>query len=187
MSDPLLDRLTTIPPYRSGAVISDCGKYRYLLWRAWDPHKPTVAFIGFNPSTADATMDDPTIRKCIGFADRLGFGALEMLNLFAYRSPDPAALWWNVPHVKEPIGSHNDAALEYALIRCRTAVAAWGAISVPTRARRILRERIDLVHRLASNHGHSTLACLGRTKAGHPRHPLYVPYTTELEPWRPNA
>jgi hypothetical protein len=72
-----------------GAEFSDCGTYRYALWRTWNALQPGVLFVGLNPSTADATTDDPTIRRCIGFAKRWGYGGITMANVFAYRATDP--------------------------------------------------------------------------------------------------
>lgn len=75
-----------------GAVISDDGRYRYRLWRTWAPELPRMAWIMLNPSTADAEVDDPTIRRCVGFAKREGCGGIEVVNLYAYRSTDPSVL-----------------------------------------------------------------------------------------------
>lgn len=85
---------------RSSAVISECGSYRYRLERVWEAEKDRVAFIMLNPSTADASKDDPTIRRCIGFAKAWGFGGLIVGNLFALRSTDPKALYGH----KDPVG-----------------------------------------------------------------------------------
>ena len=84
-----------------GAIISDCQKYRYALWRNWDLSKDKVMFIGLNPSTADHIEDDPTIRRCIGFAKSWGYGGLYMMNLFSYRTSNPSKL----KNVKDPIGN----------------------------------------------------------------------------------
>src|SRR5882724_4976365 len=75
----------------NGAVLSDCERYRYALWRRW-AERPAVLFVGLNPSTADALQDDPTIRRCIRFAKAWGYGALYMGNLFAFRATDPRAM-----------------------------------------------------------------------------------------------
>ena len=76
-----------------GAVVSDDGLYRYILTRTWDRSLPALVFCMLNPSTADATVDDPTIRKCIGFAQRLGYGGIIVVNLFAYRATKPRELY----------------------------------------------------------------------------------------------
>jgi hypothetical protein len=142
------------------AVLSPCGKYRYRLDRKWGDG-PTCGFIMLNPSTADAEVDDPTIRRCIGFAKREGCGRLIVVNLYAYRSTQPAAL----AIVPDPHGGPEaDAARHQAITEVDgPLVAAWGAwnaIASPAAA-------------IAIRYG-DRLLCLGRTKEGHPRHPLYV-------------
>ena len=90
---------------KSGAVFSDCRKYRYALWRMWDENKPLVMIIGLNPSTADETGNDPTITRCISFARSWGYGAVCVTNLFGFRATAPSQL--KVYH--DPIGKENDA------------------------------------------------------------------------------
>lgn len=141
-----------------GATFSRCGRYRYTLRRAWGDG-PLVAFVGLNPSTADATVDDPTIRRCVGFAQAWGYGALVMLNLFALRSTDPDALL----AAEDPVGVGNDEVLAAVCEQASLVVEAWGA-------HRIAPERAHAVKDLL---GPNT-AVLGRTKDGHPRHPLYM-------------
>jgi len=87
----------------SGATFSTDRVYRYALWRVWDAALPSFVVIGLNPSTADETENDPTIRRCIGFAKREGCGGLVMLNLFAVRATDPRVM---MAH-PEPIGPDN--------------------------------------------------------------------------------
>lgn len=88
---------------QSGAVIT--GDYRYLLWREWNSNDKTVSFIMLNPSRADGSVNDPTITRCINFAKAWGYGRLEVVNLFAYRTPKPSLL----KQAPEPIGRDNDA------------------------------------------------------------------------------
>ena len=90
-----------------GAELSGCGRYRYKLWRIWDPDLPPILFVMLNPSTADANSDDRTIRRCVAFAKRDGFGGLLVGNLFAYRTPYPRVL----RKAEEPVGDGNDVAL----------------------------------------------------------------------------
>ena len=90
-----------------GAELSGCGRYRYKLWRIWDPDLPPILFVMLNPSTADANSDDRTIRRCVAFAKRDGFGRLLVGNLFAYRTPYPRVL----RKAEEPVGDGNDVAL----------------------------------------------------------------------------
>ncbi len=161
---------------RSDAVLSDDGQYRYLLTRTWQPDVVKATFVMLNPSTADASVDDPTIRRCIGFARSWGMGGIAVLNLYALRSTDPEALWSH----PDPVGPENDEWL-------RTAgedspwhgkgplIAAWGAHARPDRVARFL----ELVER--------PVEALHVTKAGAPGHPLYLPATSELKPWPAGA
>ena len=98
---------------RKQAVLSDCGTYRYRLWRKWGCGSPLL-FVMLNPSTADAEVDDATIRRCLGFADAHGFGELEVVNLYAYRATDPADL----KRAGYPVGPDNDAHIEDAMHAC---------------------------------------------------------------------
>jgi hypothetical protein len=151
----------------SGAVFSKCRTWRYVLWRRWKEGTPAV-FIGLNPSTADETEDDPTIRRCIGFAKDWGYSALYMLNLFGVRATNPKGI-----HVFDPIGPQNDAIL---LDFCRTAgirVAAWGIHGTYLGR--------DQTVTAALTRAGITLSCLGRTRGGQPRHPLYLPKNTIIE------
>lgn len=155
----------TAPPARSAAVISTCKRYRYRLSRHWDAALPLCAFVMLNPSTADGTRDDPTIRRCVGFARAWGCGGLVVVNLFAFRSPRPSDL----AIVPDPVGPENDT---HVLDVCQDAaivVAAWGAEPVA-------RDRAEHVVQLLAG---VRLECLGKTKGGFPRHPLYVPTTAE--------
>jgi hypothetical protein len=168
-----LNALDWDPPLaRSGATISADGKYRYRLWRSWANGKSLV-FVMLNPSTADAREDDPTIRKCLGFAKRLGYGRLEVVNLFAWRATDPREL----SKVAEPIGLEND---QMILERCSAAdlvIAAWGATKG---VNRLVERRIREVSSLFRSAGVAP-SCLGRSKDGQPRHPLMLAYDTPLE------
>ena len=91
-----------------GAILSTDRKYRYVLTRIWDETKPTVVFIGLNPSIADEEKDDQTIRKCIGYSKRWGNGKLIMVNLFAFRSTGPSLL----KRVEDPVGPENDSYIQ---------------------------------------------------------------------------
>lgn len=157
---------------RSGAVISQCGRYRYRLWREWSDG-PTVVFCGVNPSTADATQDDATIRKCVGFATRWGFGSLEMVNLFAWRDTDQRAL----AKVSAPIGIETDCHILQAYNRAERIVFAWGA-GKTVAVRKLIDERaLDPLF----SRGRRNSGSLGRTLDGHPRHPLMLAYATPFE------
>src|SRR5690242_6108456 len=104
-------------------IFSDCRAYRYTLWREWDIFdKNYVMFVGLNPSTADERVDDPTIRRCIDFAKRWGYGALCMTNLFAYRATDPRVM----KAFPYPVGPENDKWLVRCAREAGVVVAAWG-------------------------------------------------------------
>lgn len=152
------------------------GAYRYQLTRHWalsdNPSMLTVVML--NPSTADATLDDPTIRRCIGLAKAAGAEGLRVVNLFAFRSADPGAL----VEAGDPVGPMND---EYILAAARESVrmvAAWSAHPFAAR-------RANVVYEMLRTAGIS-LECWGTTKGGHPRHPLYVRNSTQLQPWLPS-
>lgn len=152
------------------ACFSACGRYRWSLSRAWDAdlRKPWIAFIMLNPSTADAEQDDPTIRRCVAFAKAWGFAGLSVRNLFAYRATQPVELL----EADDPVGSENDAAIT-GLIGVRSPiVAAWGTGGG-------LRNRQQRVIDMFTSRG-VALKCLGKTKDGFPRHPLYVPADAQL-------
>lgn len=141
-----------------GAYISACGRYRYSLWRQWAPG-PQVAIVGLNPSTADATLDDPTIRRCIGFARSWGYCGIIMLNLFAWRATQPR----DMMAAEDPIGPDNDRVLCEAHRRAALTVAAWGAHGTYGGRHNAVREMLPKLHYLRL------------TKDGHPSHPLYLP------------
>lgn len=152
----------------AGAVFDPSGCYRYRLWRVWDPTHPRVTFILLNPSTADADRDDPTLRRCVGFARAWGYGGLEVVNVFAWRATDPAAL----RRCPDPVGPDNDAAVLAAVQGVALVVAAWGNGGCHQgRAAAVLRLLDGL-----------PLTCLGLTRAAQPRHPLYTPAATLPRP-----
>lgn len=155
------------------ALISPCGQYRYWLNRGPDNMfmvRPPALFVMLNPSTADATQDDPTIRRCRGFAESWGHTGFTVVNLYAYRATKPADLWAAV----DPIGPDNDDHLYRLTKLYRHAVCAWGANAKP--------ERVQQFIEIARKAG-ARLWCLGTTKDGAPRHPLYIKATQPLIPW----
>ncbi len=105
----------------SQAKFSECRTFRYGLYRTWEMEKKPLIVIGLNPSTADETKDDPTIRRCMRYAKDWGLGGLVMLNIFAYRSTDPKGL----RQVEDPIGPDNDWYLTQT--RGGIMLCAWGA------------------------------------------------------------
>lgn len=150
-------------PVIKRAIISPCGRYRYILERVWEEALPPLAMIGLNPSVADALIDDRTVGRACGFARREGAGGLLLGNLYAYRSTDPDALWT----VDDPIGPENDAWLAQIAARSfpHPIVCAWGVNAHDERSASVMRW-------LASSG--ARLVCLGKTAKGRPRHPLYV-------------
>lgn len=154
------------------AELSDDGLYRYVLGRRWDENLPECVFIMLNPSTADATVDDPTIRRCINFAKSLGCGSLLVGNLYAFRATDPRDLF----KAAEPTGGlRNDEALTELLGR-GDVIAGWGAHGKPERVAEVLRFP-----------GAERISALALTKAGAPRHPLYVRGSATPATWRMTA
>lgn len=152
---------------KTSAEFSPCERYRYSLTRRWDNRLPGVCFVMLNPSTATAEKDDPTIRRCVGFAKHWGYGGVAIVNLFALRSTDPAQLYV----ADDPIGPKNDEAiLEWT--GCRDVVCAWGAHGAHLgRGAAVL----SLIHR----HTAGTVMCLGVTQDGQPKHPLYIAKSQE--------
>ncbi|GAB4384229.1 MAG: DUF1643 domain-containing protein [Phycisphaerales bacterium] len=143
--------------------------YRYTLHRRWSPGPRRACFCLLNPSTADAHRNDPTVRRCIGFAQDWGFDALEVVNIFALRSTDPAALI----RCDDPVGPGNDRAIVRAARRAEICVLGWGAHGqLLDRGRRVL----ELLRPYAEP------LCLGLTAAGQPRHPLYLPRSARPRP-----
>lgn len=150
------------------AVFSPCRTHRYSLSRAWNLKLPSVMFVGLNPSTADEQEDDPTVRRCVGFARQWNFGGLVLVNLFAYRSTDPAGLLG----ADDPIGPGNDKHIVACARGAERVVLAWGT-------KGILFDRDQRVLSLLPG-----AHCLGVTKDGHPKHPLYLAGNTGVRPFR---
>lgn len=166
----------------NGAILDDDREYRYRLWRTITPaeqatltgdgDRSTVAFVLLNPSTADETDDDRTLRRCTGYAERWGYDRLELVNLFAYRTKEPSEL----ETVDDPFGPKNWLHIGDVCRDADRVVVGWGA------------------HDIASTLGLNSIArclratrgrlyALGTTKDGHPRHPLYLPNDAEPERW----
>lgn len=155
-------------------MLSACRKYRYRLTRAFGSlleGQKRILWVMLNPSTADHETDDATIRRCIGFSKKLGGSSLVVVNLFGYRATDPDELL----KVEDPVGPENVRVILDAANGCDTVIAAWGAL--PNKLWAKARTSIEIVKSF------DVLRCLGKTKAGAPRHPLYLPAKQELEPW----
>lgn len=155
---------------RGSATLSACGRYRYDLARDWGPvvAPRRACFVMLNPSTADATRDDATLRRCVGFARAWGLGGVSVVNLFALRATDPADLLRD----PEPVGPLNDAAVLAHAAAAEVVVCAWGA-----KGGHLGRDRVVLNLLRKS----CRPQCLRLTGGGHPEHPLYLP--AGLEPF----
>jgi hypothetical protein len=145
----------------AGAVFSPCRRWRYLLWRRWDAAKPVANFLMLNPSTADEVKLDPTCARARDYAERWGYGALIVTNVFGWRSTDPAKM----KAAKDPVGPGNDAAIVKAADESSITVCAWGNhglfLERSTKVKSLLKDRQLFVLRLNGN--------------GEPAHPLYLP------------
>ena len=148
----------------SGALFSDDRIYRYLLWRTWQQSGPLLLFVGLNPSTADENINDPTIRRCIGFAREHSARGVLVSNLFAFRATKPRDLF----AAPEPVGPDTDEWLGAAHRLATHTVACWG---VHGKFRGRSNDAIAMLDQLL---------CLGTTKAGEPRHPLYLKGDTRM-------
>jgi hypothetical protein len=167
---------TVIPSGPGGAVLSEVAgppfwgqraTRRFLLWRIWKRHADRMLFVCFNPSTADALTDDPTVRRLVGFAQREGCGGFELVNLISQRATDPSDVR------AEPEPDLADAYIRDALTRCARVVAAWGRPSIKRDVTPLAIEREAFVIVAAEDAGRE-LVCLGFTAEGLPRHPLFV-------------
>lgn len=164
------------------AVISNCGTYRYRLDRdvsplAFDIGAPHVAWIMVNPSTADATQDDATIRKVRGFTERMNGTGFTVGNLFSYRATDVRELK-TAPY---PTGPDDDFWLNQIISMSDKVMVAWGPMA---KLPKHLRNRFEKVVKIAKHEGQK-LYCLGTAKDGHPLHPLMQPYSAEIREWSP--
>jgi hypothetical protein len=160
----------------SGAILSDCGTYRYLLTRSafkWQRAVKPCLFVMLNPSTADASQDDPTIRRCMSFAVRENCSSLTVVNLFAYRATDPKQL----ALCKDPVGPDNEMHCTNQLEQHKRGliIAAWGAHK--------LKEEFPFVEWFKCALANAGVVCLGENKDGSPKHPLYVAKSAPLVEW----
>ena len=143
---------------KTDAVLSEDRKYRYVLSRIWDESKSMVMIIGLNPSTADETIDDPTIVRCIDFAKNWGYGGIYMLNLFAFRATLPKDMF----SVENPIGDENDKFIEKYSKLSDKVICAWGNNgNFKNRSKEVL---LNIENKFY----------LKLNKTGEPAHPLYL-------------
>lgn len=166
--DDFFSRTIRMAPMLRSATFSACRTFRYSLSRVWNPRLSSVMFVGLNPSTADENEDDPTVRRCIGFARKWNCGGLILVNLFAYRCTDPAGLL----QADDPIGPANDRVILESASAVGRIVLAWGT------GGGLLDRNQHVLSLLPGAH------CLGVTKDGHPKHPLYLAGSTRVRPFR---
>jgi len=157
------------------AHCSDCGQFRYRLTRRWS-RGPRMAFIGLNPSIANAEILDPTVTRCVRRAQAMGYGAITMLNLFAYVSTDRSALSRRARAGLPIVGDKTDQVIRRETARCDLVLCCWGVTgALLDRSQHVLRQVLRS----------RRLHCLRLTREGHPEHPLYLPYHLQPVPYRP--
>ena len=149
------------------ALFSECRRYRYTLGRHWGGRRGYAMFIGLNPSTADEERDDPTVRRCIGYARDWGYSGLCMTNIFAFRATDPTVMLAE----PDPVGVDNDYWLVESARRAAIVVAAWGVHGVHSERHAHVRRLLPSLHYLRL------------TMEGYPGHPLYLPKTLVPTKW----
>ncbi len=149
----------------AGAVISPNKLYRYALWRTWDEKLPFINFVGLNPSEANVTKNDRTIRRLIKFTQDWGYGGFYITNLFALRDKSPKQL---LRHPDISVGRDNDSFLLETSKQCKKTVFCWGnGGTLLNRDKEVIQMFPDAM-------------CFGTSKDGHPLHPLYLKKTTTL-------
>lgn len=168
---------------RRTAIFSKCGHYRYALGRMWTPiadHdiRKVLVVVGLNPSTANESEDDPTIRRCMDYARRWGHHGLTMLNLFAYRATDPRQLLTQLANGGDIIGGDAQEAALRVFTENRRVLCAWGVHGH-------IADRSDHVTKKLRELG-CELVHLGLTKGGLPKHPLYLRGDLLPQPWEPS-
>jgi hypothetical protein len=155
----------------AGATVDATGQYRYNLWRKISSDPGRVVFVMLNPSTADASHDDPTILRCCSFAKMWGYGRVEVVNLFAFRATSPSVM----KAASDPIGTENDAHIRGAVLGADLVIAAWGNHGSHLNRGEVVRRMLP-----------ATTRCLARNKSGEPKHPLYVAGTETPQLLRPD-
>jgi len=155
----------------AGAKFSRCRRWRYLLWRCWDEAKPVANFLMLNPSTADEFKLDPSCTRARNYAERWGFGALVVTNIFGWRATDPQ----DMKSAKDPVGRGNDMAILQAAKEATLVVCAWGNHG-------LYLERAERVTALLRRES-VELSFLRMNGEGQPAHPLYLPSSLTPTVW----
>ena len=156
----------------AGAIFSDCERYRYRLWRVWDASKPRLCFVMLNPSRATHEVLDPTVSRCKKRAETLGYGGLEVVNIFALRSTDPKALYG----IDDPAGQANVGSIYDAVHNCGSAICAWGTHGSLRNTGEITRAALQAIFP-------EKIHYLKLNADGSPSHPLYLPYGLKPVLW----
>jgi hypothetical protein len=151
---------------KTGAIFSECMRYRYRLWRIWDDTKPLCCFVMLNPSTADEILNDPTVERCERRARMWGYGGLIVVNLFALRSTDPKALY----RPMNPVDLENLSAIVKAADDSEIIVCAWGVHG------KLQRQGLQTMNLLRRSYP-DKVRVLKMNRDGSPAHPLYLPYS----------
>ncbi len=154
-------------PQEAWACFSEDDKYRYKLSRLIDIGKGKIVWCMLNPSTANAFILDPTLRKCLEFSKRWGFRQMSIINLYALRATNPKELY----KVKYPIGMENDNAISGECENADMIICGWGQEKI------VKSYNFDKMKKYFKN---KHVCCLGTNKDDSPKHPLYLPYTTHL-------
>lgn len=170
---PLSMRTLDLSTVARSAEISTSGRYRYALARMWDKDKPYLCFILLNPSTANATQDDPTVVRCMQRAFKMGFGGICIVNLFAWRATDPQELL-KIP-IGEVIGPSNDLYITTHAVSAGMVICGWGTYGT------MLNRNHEVLTMLRTAGVQLYTLCF--TKNGQPGHPLYVGYDVQPEAW----
>ncbi len=150
---------------KRGAKFSADRRYRYALWRIWNESQKIVLFIGLNPSMADETKDDPTIRRCCQFVKDWGYGGMVMVNLFAFCATD----FRDLKAAIDPVGAETDRWIQSPCQEAAVVVAVWGNHGAYHNRAQIIRQRIP------------ELWCISMNVTGEPAHPLYLKKTAQLQ------
>lgn len=167
----MIEKTHTDAHAQSVAVFSDCERYRFALTRVWEPTAKRALFIMLNPSTADEMKNDPTVERCERRARAYGYGAFRVCNIFAWRATDPR----DMRAAQDPVGSDNDATIKESCNWADMIVCAWGTHGAHLNRGPQVKEMLDLAD-VQTYH-------LGLSKAGHPKHPLYISYDTTPIAW----
>lgn len=176
--EPDRTKIMEFEPPLAGATISACGKYRYVLWRKFRNHGKKILWILTNPSKADSVVDDPTVSRCISISKRENASEIYICNPFAYRATDPKDVREAAKSGVDIVGPKNLDHIYVAMERSDLCIVGWGANGEFMDSGRKMMEFID-----KNKPGRLPVRCLGITKYGHPRHPLYVSKNAPLVPF----